>query len=68
MVWELFNAWRQHWVYDTTCNLMGDNGWIMNGKLHVGIFFQYAYSGFVIVYTACTIFDRKKLNGYNSSK
>lgn len=60
MIWELFNVWRQHWVYDTTCNLMGGNGWFFNGKLHAGIFFQYAYSGFVIVYLSCTIFDRKK--------
>lgn len=60
MLWELFNVWRQHWVYLTDCDLMGENGWIMNGKLHLGIFFQYAYSGFVIVYTCVTIFGDRK--------
>lgn len=59
MGWELFNVWRQHWIYDILCNLMGDKGWLLNGKLHAGIFFQYAYSGFVIVYSSYIIFDRK---------
>jgi hypothetical protein len=59
MVWELFNAWRQHWIYNIHCDLMGDNGWFFYGKLHAGIFFQYAYSGFVIVYASCTIFGEK---------
>jgi hypothetical protein len=59
MGWELFNVWRQHWVYNTSCDLMGDRGWLLNGKLHVGIFFQYAYSGFVIVYGSGIFFDKK---------
>ena len=59
MSWELINMWRQHWIYNTHCDLMGDRGWIFNGKLHVGIFLQYAYSGFVIVYGSWISFDRK---------
>lgn len=59
MVWELLNVYYQWWVYDTNCNLMGNRGWIFNGKLHVGIFLQYAYSGFVIVYGSWIFFDNK---------
>ena len=59
--WELLNVWRQWWVYDTLCDLMGNRGWILNKKLHVGIFFQYAISGFVIVYGSGTFFDKNNV-------
>lgn len=58
-VWELVNVWIQTWVYNTHCDLMGDRGWILNGKLHVGIFLQYPYTGFVIVYGSRIFFDKK---------
>lgn len=58
-IWELINVWLQHWVYNTHCDLMGDRGWILNGKLHVGIFLQYPYTGFVIAYGSRIFFDRK---------
>ncbi len=58
-VWELFNAWRQHWVYDVECNLYGEHGWFFNYKLHVGIFLQYAWSGFVVMYATLVIYGGK---------
>ncbi len=63
-VWELFNAWRQHWVYNVDCNLLGKDGWFFNYKLHVGIFLQYAWSGFVVMYATLTIYGGK--NDYNT--
>lgn len=59
MAWELINVHLQHWTYDTRCDLMGARGWFAGGKLHVGIFFQYAYTGFVVVYGSGVFFDRK---------
>lgn len=59
MAWELFNVWRGHWVYNIDCDLMGEHGWFYGGKLHVGIFFQYAISGFVIVYGSSLFFEEK---------
>lgn len=58
--WEWFNAWRQHWVYDINCELYGEKGWFFNKKLHVGIFFQYAWSGFIYMYFSWIVFDRRK--------
>ena len=63
-VWELFNAWRQHWVYNTNCELFGEHGWFLDSKLHVGIFFQYAWSGFVVMYATLTIYGGK--NDYSA--
>jgi len=57
--WELFNAWRQHWVYDVDCDLLGEHGWFFNYRLHAGIFFQYAWSGFVVMYCTLTIYGGK---------
>lgn len=59
MSWELVNVHLQHWTYDTRCGLMGPHGWFLGGKLHVGIFFQYAYTGTVVVYGSGVFFDRK---------
>ena len=63
-IWELFNAWRQHWVYNTECDLFGEHGWFFSAKLHVGIFFQYAWSGFVVMYATLIIYGGK--NDYSS--
>ncbi len=65
-VWEIFNAWRQHWVYDTSCDLFGEFGWFYGSKLHVGIFFQYAWSGFIVMYSTVTIYGGA--NGNHSRK
>jgi len=58
--WELFNALRQHWVYDTTCDLYGARGWFLDGKLHVGIFFMYAWTGFIMCYFAWVVYTPKE--------
>jgi hypothetical protein len=61
--WEFFNAWRQHWVYDTLCDLFGHRGWFMNDRLHVGIFFMYAWTGFIMCYFSWVFFTpRVKAN------
>ncbi len=54
--WELFNSWRRHWVYDKRCDLFSPHGWVLNDKLHVSIFVQYAISGWVVMYFCYLIF------------
>ena len=48
-VWELFNVWRGHWVYNKNCELLGKKGWLYKDKLHISIFCQYPISGFVVM-------------------
>lgn len=48
--WEYANAIIQFWVYDIRCDLYGENGWFFGKKLHVGIFFQYPWTGFIYMY------------------
>lgn len=55
-VWEILNSWRGHWIYDQECEALSEHGWILNKKLHIGIFVQYAQSGFVFIYTAWELF------------
>jgi uncharacterized MnhB-related membrane protein len=61
-IWEIFNVYGQYWIYDTNCDLMGDKGWFFNKKLHVGIFFQYAWSGFIVVYSSYIVYGGKYAN------
>ena len=56
--WELINAWRHHWVYDTRCDLYSDEGWFFNKYLHVGIFIQYPWSGAIMVLFSLNYFGR----------
>jgi len=58
-LWEIINVYGQYWIYDTNCDLMGDKGWFFNKKLHVGIFFQYAWSGFIVVYASYIVYGGK---------
>ena len=58
-IWELVNVYGQYWIYDHECDLMGDNGWFFDGKLHVGIFFQYAWSGFIVCYSSYIVYGEK---------
>lgn len=48
--WELFNAWRGHWIYNTNCDLLDEKGFFLNNKLHIGIFVQYFVSGWIVMY------------------
>jgi hypothetical protein len=55
-LWELFNAHKRHWIYNTDCELFSKTGWILNKKLHVSIFVQYAISGFIVSYFSWLFF------------
>ena len=55
--WELFNSWRRHWIYRTDCELFGSKGWILNNKLHYGIFIQYFISGYIVSYFSWIFFN-----------
>jgi hypothetical protein len=55
-VWEFLNAWRQHWIYEDGCDLLSKEGWFLNKKLHIAIFFQYPWSGFLVMYFSWMFF------------
>jgi len=55
-LWEYFNAWRRHWIYDTLCELFGKFGWFHNDLLHVGIILVYTWTGFIICYFSWIVF------------
>ena len=58
-IWELLNAVLRHWIYNKECNLYSKEGWFLGGKLHISIFFQYAWSGFLVMYFTWMFFRPK---------
>ena len=60
-VWELINAVLRHWIYNKDCELFSQEGWFLGGRLHISIFFQYAWSGFLVMYFTWIFFKPTKI-------
>lgn len=48
-VWEMFNVWRRHWIYDKKCNLFLARGWFFKKRLHISIFCLYPIGGWIVM-------------------